>query len=128
MGLRQKLTLEKGIGKMTMATKMVRKASYITGIRNLGDSKPGNSQSGKTRSEIPILGKPKAAKHDHKTDAGNDDDNQDGDTSRDSEVAQEGIQPTQIKTHSKVNLFPQELLRMSCPANKNSSRGQRSLA
>ena len=53
----------------------------------LGDSKPGNSQSGNTRSEIPIPRKPKAAKHDHKTDTGNDDDNRDSDTSRDSQVA-----------------------------------------
>jgi hypothetical protein len=52
----------------------------------LRDSKPGNSQSGNTRSEIPIPGKPKAAKHDHKTDTGNDDDNRDSDTSRDSQV------------------------------------------
>ena len=90
IGLGQKLIPEKGIGKMVIVTMMARKASKITGIRNLstrpGDSKPGSSQSGNTRSGISIPEKLKAAKDDHKTDAGRDD-NRDGDTSRDSEVA-----------------------------------------
>ena len=35
IGLGQKLIPEKGIGKMVMVTVMARKASKITGIRNL---------------------------------------------------------------------------------------------